>query len=340
MYEAGSVIGCGVVGQINGRHTVVTRIDMRQRMAKVNSCERFSGRYSDDRADELVALHAFVHEAFRQYQQATLRVDQGVWQVRVEVKRLIGGNGPCGSGPDHGERGFFQRIQAESGCKPLGLCAQKSNIQSLRLFVRILNFEFGQRGSAIEAPVHRLQTSVHKPSFDHAFERTDLLSLILEVHRAVRMVPFTQYPQPLEVCHLDADLLGRESAALCLHLVAGQIAAKLLLNSVFYRQTVAIPTGDIPCVEPFKLTLLDDHVLKYFVYGMAHVDLTIGVRWAVVQDELWSIRPRIAKRFIYAFFVPVLGPAGLSLWQVAAHRERGLWQIKGAAVISFFSHAM
>jgi hypothetical protein len=65
-----------------------------------------------------------------------------------------------------------------------------------------------------------------------------------------------------------------------------QVAAVQLLDGVLDRQAVAVPARCVERVEAFQLAALDDHVLEDLVDRVADVDLAVGVRRAVVQDEL------------------------------------------------------
>ena len=232
----------------------------------------------------------------------------------------------------------MQLRQAEGRCQALGFGAQKSHVERLRLLVGVFDFELGQRRAAVETPVDRLETAVDEAAFDHPLEGADLLGLVLEVHRAVRAIPLSENAQALEIGHLDRDLLGGEGAAAGLHVVARERAPELLFDRVFDGQSVAIPAGYVLRVEALELACLDDHVLEYFVDRVAHVNLAVGVGRAVVQDEFWRAGARRAQLLVDPLLIPLAGPFGFALGQVAAHRKRRLGQIQRAAVIGFFGH--
>ena len=147
------------------------------------------------------------------------------------------------------------------------------------------------------------------------------------------MVPVAQHAQPLEVRHLDANLLGREGAAFRLHLVARQVAAELLLDGVLDRQTVAVPAGNVCGIEALELAGLDDHVLEDLVDGVAHVNLAVGVGRAVVQNKLLVAAASRAQLLVQALVFPLLDPLRLALGPVAAHREGRVGQVERGSVI-------
>jgi len=313
---------------------VIARVHIRQRVAELDTVQGLALGGRHDAAFQAVALQAALHQLQREQQEAALGVDQRVVQLGVEVQRLVGGDGPRGRGPDDRERVLVQLRQAEGGGQLVGLRAGKGHVQRLALLVGVLDLELGQRRAAVEAPVHRLQAAVDEAALDHALERPQLARLVGEIHRAVRVRPVAQHAQALEVDHLLRDLLGGVGAALGLHVVTAQVAAVLLLDGVFDRQAVAVPAGDVQRVETGELARLGDHVLQDLVHRVAHVDRAVGVGRAVVQDELRRTAARFAQALVAAFVLPLLDPARLALGQVAPHRERGVGQVEGLAVVA------
>ena len=255
--------------------------------------------------------------------------------MRVDVERLVGGNGPGRGGPNHGKCGGIERGQPKGGGQLAGVGALKGHVDGRALLVLVFDFEFGQGAAAIEAPVDGLQTPIDKAALDHALECADFASFVLEAHGFVGVVPFSQHAQALEIDHLLRDLLGGKGAALGLHLIAAQVAAMQFFDGVFNRQTVAVPARNVVRIHALELTRLDDHVLEHLVDGVADVDLAIGVGRTVVQNEPFLAFAGFAQLFIESAVVPLLDPPGLAPGQVATHRERGIWQVEGFAVIGF-----
>ncbi len=62
---------------------------------------------------------------------AAFGVDQRVSQLGVQVQRLVGGNGPCGGGPDDREGVFGQALQAKGGGQLVRFCRFETHIQRL-----------------------------------------------------------------------------------------------------------------------------------------------------------------------------------------------------------------
>ena len=255
--------------------------------------------------------------------------------MRVDVERLVGGNGPGRGGPDHCKGGGIKRGQSKGGGQLVGVGALKGHVDRRALLVLVFDFEFGQRAPAVEAPVDGLQTPIDKTALDHALEGADFAGFVLEAHGFIGVVPLAQYAQAFEIDHLLRDLLGGKCAALGLHLIAAQVAAMQFFDRVFNRQTVTIPARHVVRIHALELARLDDHVLEHLVDGVADVDLAIGVGRTVVQNEPFLAFAGFAQLFVELAVVPLLDPPGFALGQVATHRKRGIWQVEGFAVIGF-----
>ena len=332
VHDTGTVFSGGVFGQVHGRDAVIALVHVRQRVLEGHVIQRLALGGGDHRAFDLPACQALFHQRRCQHQQAALGVDQAVFQIGVDVQRLVGGNGPGGGGPDHHKGFFIQRTQAKCGGQFGRIGRGEHHVQRLRLLVGVFNFKLGQRGGAVKAPVHGLQTTVHKAAFHDLFERTQLVGLVRVVHGLVGVIPVTQHAKAFEVHHLLSDLLGGKGTALGLHFVAGQVAAMQFFDGVFNRQAVAVPAGGVQRVKAFELAALDDHVLQNLVHRVADVQLAVGVGRAVVQDELGCPAAGIAQLLVNALFIPLLGPGGLALGQVAAHGEGGVGHVQRGAV--------
>ena len=310
-------------------------------MTKHQAAQRFALGSGKHHALELVALQAFLHQAGCQQQHAARCVHQGIFKLRVGVEGLVGRDGPCGGGPDHGE-GFFASIARQSSqSKSRGqggvVVGLKGHVQRVAFLVGVFDFEFGQAGAAVKAPIHGLQAAVDKTALDDPLEGTDLARFIGGVHGAVRALPVAQNAQALEVFALLADLLGGVGTALGLHVIPGEVAAMQFFDGVLDRQAVAVPAGDVLRVEPGELLALDNHVLEHFVQGVADVQFAVGIRWAVVQHEQRRALTVLAQSFVEVILVPVLYPRRLAFGQVAPHGKRGIGQVQGAAVINRMS---
>src|SRR5690606_15498427 len=99
----------------------------------------------DHAAFETPARQALLDQRAGDQQQAALGVHQAVFQLRVHVQRLVGGDGPGGGGPDDGKRRLVQSRQAEGGGESFRLGGREHHVQRLALLVLVFDLELGQR---------------------------------------------------------------------------------------------------------------------------------------------------------------------------------------------------
>ncbi len=158
------------------------------------------------------------------------------------------------------------------------------------------------------------------------------------------MLPVTQHTQPLKVSHLLADLFAGIGAAERLHLVARQAPAVVFFDLVFDGQAVAVPARHIARIKAGQLFALHHHVFEDLVDGMADVQLAIGIGRAVMQHKERCTTPCHPQTSIQATVllrvIPGRNPRRFALGQVAAHRERGVGQIQGGAIVGRGGHGV
>ncbi|KJJ19384.1 hypothetical protein HMPREF3156_00766 [Neisseria sp. HMSC06F02] len=96
---------------------------------------------------------------------------------------------------------------------------------------------------------------------------------------------------------------------------------------------MAVPARHIRRVETGLGFAADNDVFEDFVDGMTDVDVAVGIRRAVVQDEFRTAFGDFAQFLIAFVLVPAFQPRRLALGEVAAHRKRAFEQVYGFAVI-------
>ena len=111
-------------------------------------------------------------------------------------------------------------------------------------------------------------------------------------------------------------------------------------DSVFDRQAMAVPTGDVLRVKARQLAGFNDHVFQHFVERMADVQFAVRIRGSVMQDKQGLSMARHTKFFIQTNVRPTLRPSGFAFGQIATHRKRRVGHIEGGAVIVFFGHGV
>ena len=222
------------------------------------------------------------------------------------------------------------------------------DIDFRRHLVGVFDLGLGQRRTAVEAPVHRLDAAREVPALDDLRQRTQHVGFEAEVHAAVGLVPLAQHAQALEVLRLSFDLFGGVFAALGAEgggVELGADLAVLLFDHQFDRQAVAVPARHVGRVEARKQLRLHHQVLEDLVHRVADVDRTVRIRRAVVQHEQRPAPRVFAHALVQAHLLPRGQHARLALGQVAAHRERRLGQADGvlvvlAASVGHFAHAL
>ncbi len=206
--------------------------------------------------------------------------------------------------------------------------------------VAVLDLGLGERGLLHDRPHHRLLAAVQLAGQQELAELAIDPGLGLMRHGGVGMVPVPDHAEALELAALDVDPVLGELAALASELgdrhrilvLAGLAIA--LLDLPFDRQAVAVPAWDVDGVLAQHLLAAVDHVLQDLVEGGAHVQVAVGVRRPVVEDELRAPRRRVAQPTIDVETLPPLQELGFARRQIGAHRKRRLGQEYCGAIVS------
>ncbi len=117
------------------------------------------------------------------------------------------------------------------------------------------------------------------------------------IHGEVRVRPVADELQADEILPLAVDLLARVIATLttecrCIHFLPN--LADLFLNVELNRQAMTVPTRNIRRVKAAEGLALDDNILEDLVDRMTDMNLAIGIRGAIVQDELRPVLTQLA----------------------------------------------
>ncbi len=306
-------------------------------MAEADQLQRLAFATGGDFTSQAVALQTGLHQLLGQYQQTLAGVDQRIDELGMHVQRLVGRNGPGRGGPDHDAGGLGQIRQTERSSQLVGILDREGDVDGIGFLVLIFDFRLGQRRTAVEAPVHRLQALEDEATFDQLGQGADFPGFVGEVHGLVRVVPVAQDAETDEVGFLPFDLFGRVGTAA----LAGQIGRLVLaeggLDLVLDRQTVAIPARHIRRVEAGQGARADDHVFDHLVHRVTNVNIAVGIRRAIVQDELRATFADLPQLPVQVNAVPALQNLRLALWQTGLHRKCRGRQIEGRFVIGHFS---
>jgi hypothetical protein len=123
----------------------------------------------------------------------------------------------------------------------------------------------------------------------------------LVAHGEVGIVPLAHHAEALELLALDRHPLLGKGAAFGAELGGGDLVLAQLLLAIgfldlpFDRQAVAVPAGNVGRVIAAQGRRADHDVLQDLVHGVAHVEIAIGVRRAIVKDEAFGTGTGAAK---------------------------------------------
>jgi len=109
-----------------------------------------------------------------------------------------------------------------------------------------------------------------------------------------------------------------------------------LFHHHFDGQTVAVPTRYIRRVKTVLGFAADNDVFENFIDGMTDVDVAVGIRRTVVQNEFRTAFGDFAQFLVAFLLVPAFQPCRLALGKIAAHWKRALEQVYGFTVIGHF----
>ena len=196
--------------------------------------------------------------------------------------------------------------------------------------VAVLDLGLGQRGAAVDAPVHRLLALVDEALLDEATERAGDVRLVAGAHRDVRPLPLAEDEELLELLRHDANEAIRRRAAGAAHIGNRHVAflrSELTIDLQFDRQAVTVVARHIGRIESGHRLRLDDDVLQHLVERVSEMDVPVGVRRAVMQDELRSRLPRSAQLAVEVHCVPLLTRGGLGRLQIRLHRKTCAGQV-------------
>ena len=204
----------------------------------------------------------------------------------------------------------------------------------------VLDLRLGERGLLHRRPQYRAQAAIQRAVQQELADLGGDRGLGRIVHGGVALAPGALDAETAKLRHLHrepvlgvgaalgAELQHRDRVLVLLGL------AVLLLDLPLDRQAVAVPAGDVVGVVAGHLAGAVDDVLVDLVQRGADMDVAVRIGRAVVQDEF---RPP-ARGGTQAGPQVHLLPAGedlrLALRQVAAHREGGLRQEHGVAVVA------
>ena len=272
-------------------------------------------------------FHAIQHAGGHQIHFIAIG-DPGVFEFRVNGDCHVGGNRPGRRSPDHTER--FAAIYAIRQ-KSLIIHQRELNINCVGFFLRVLDFRFRQGGFAARAPVDRFQALINETLFGHFAEHFNLLAFIRSIKRNVGMVPIAGNAKTFEILPLHVQTFQGILTAFPAQIQRIQfvpVQAQNFDGRMLNRQAVRIPTGNIGRIVTLKRLILDNDILQNLVERRADMDVAIGVRRPVMQNEFGPAGGSRLFLVIDLFLLPVFEHLRLPFRQICPHRELRLRQVQ------------
>ena len=255
----------------------------------------------------------------------------------MQGDRLVRRQRPGRGRPDDDTGAARRQVREAEALREVGPVDDlEAHVDRRRSALLVLDLRLGERGAAVEAPVHGLVALVEMAVTDDLGECTQLLRLVARREREVRVRPVAHDAEPDEVLALHVHLLVRVLAAGMaerLRVEPLRVAAQRLLDLVLDRQPVAVPARHVGRIESVERARLDDDVLQHLVDGVADVDRAVRIRRSVVQDEFRAVGRDGAQLLVDAMFLPPGEHVRLAAREVALHREGGVRQVDGLLVV-------
>src|SRR5262249_23085000 len=146
----------------------------------------------------------------------------------------------------------------------------------------------GQSRLDRNAPINGFQPFINETFFDELAKGLGDRGLEFMAHGEVRSVPFTQDTQTSEFLSLELHKLLCIFPAFLANFNQrhrGLFLAQCLVDLDLNRQAVTVPPGNVRGIEASHTTRLNDEILENFVLGSTQMNVSVGVRRAVVQRE-------------------------------------------------------
>jgi len=202
--------------------------------------------------------------------------------------------------------------------------------------VGVFDLGLGQGGFACGAPVDGFLALVDVPREEELAELRHRDRLVFVVHRQVRIFPFPESAQSLELPPLNIHEPLRVNAAGAALVRLGQALLPLpefLVHLMLDRKPVAVPAGNVEAIQTGHVLGLDDHVLDDLVHGRSQVDIAVGVGGAVMEDIDGAPLRGLANLVVDPHLLPAPEHVRLFLGKIGLHGKRGLREIQRILVV-------
>jgi len=319
VHAAGAAVGRHIIREDDGRGAVDERVARREVF------ERAAGAFLGDRglAFKLDGREERAEERLGADDALGAEVNDHVLEVRVDGDGEVGRDRPRRGGPDDDGERFVGR-QVELGC----LLRRHGELHpdGGGDVVLVLDLGFREGGFEGDGPVNGLLAAVNEALFDEGREGAHDVGFEAGRLGFVLVGPVGLHAEAAELGALFRDpLLGKLVATFAQlggrdrHLLLLERAGDLLLDG----QAVAVPAGDVRRAETAHRFVAKRDVLESLVERGADVDVAVGERRAVVQDEGGCGGAFLLNGVVEPQFVPVGDSSRLTLNEIGPHGKIG-----------------
>ena len=284
---------------------------------------------------DMAGVHGGLDQSRRHNMHLVTDLDKGVFHGGVQTGGHVGGQRPGGGGPDHDPR--LVQLDAMFRQNALGVGRQLiAHIDGIALILGVLDFRLGQRGTVFRAPVDGLHALVDIALFSHFAENLHLPCLKLRAQRQIGIFKIALHTKALELGVHHINVLGGKFSAQAAQFQLGnagflvpQRPQRLQLDG----QAMGVIAGHIGSLKTRHILVADDDVLDDFVQRGAHVNGTVGIRRAVMQNELRVSRIVFDHPLVDMIGFPILQHLRLFFRQTGPHFKGGLHFMNGVVII-------
>ncbi len=196
----------------------------------------------------------------------------------------------------------------------------------------IFYLRLGERGFKRDGPEDRFLAAVDEALFHKRGKGTQNVGFECGCLGLVLIRPVGENAEAFELGGLCGDPAFGKLVASGAELSRGEgefFFLYLARNLLLYRQAVAVPTGDIRRAVPAHCLVAVDDVLERLVQCGADMDVAIGERRTIVQDEGRLPGAAPLNPVVKAEFFPMRHPGRLALDQTRPHGKIGLGEQEG-----------
>ena len=283
----------------------------------------------------MTGVHGGLDQSSRHDVHLVTDLDKGVFHGGVQTGGHVGGQRPRSGGPDH-DPGLVQ-LDAMSGQNALGVSRQLiAHIDGIALILGVLDFRLGQRGTILGAPVNSLHALVDITFFGHFTENLHLPRLKLGAQRQVGILKIALHTKTLELGVHHVNMLGGKLPAQAAQLqlgYAGFLVSQRPQRFQFDGQTMGVITGHVGSLKTRHVLVADDDILDDLVQRGAHMNGTVGIRRAVMQNKLRIARIVFDHLLVDTVGFPILQHLRLFFRQTGPHFKGGLHFMNGVVII-------